>query len=251
LPFLPFPNEKAVRRPVHRYSSLRKQQPPNIDFIKKAWKAITRALSLTYRKVRTWRKPQRPPSKRQQTPKQPPLRLHIGIGQNELDIKVTWLFFIVLVIIIALIVSALRPAQIIAEADGHPQEPPKVAEIQPIKPAVALKKLKPLKPIVIKQKASPAPSVRPTGNCALWLEAAGVTDTNSAMQLINRESGCNPYAVNASSGACGVGQALPCSKTGCAMGDGYCQVEWMDGYVKSRYGTWAAALSHSLNYNWY
>lgn len=94
-------------------------------------------------------------------------------------------------------------------------------------------------------------SVPTTGNCAQWLAQAGVTDTASAMHLIRRESNCNPNAVNKSSGACGIGQALPCSKMGCAMGDGACQVRWMNQYVIARYGTWANALGHSLAHNWY
>jgi hypothetical protein len=91
----------------------------------------------------------------------------------------------------------------------------------------------------------------PSGTCTDWLTAAGVNDLQSALELIKRESNCNPYAVNASSGACGIGQALPCSKMGCSMGDGYCQVRWMNSYVTARYGTWAAALQHSYNNGWY
>lgn len=89
------------------------------------------------------------------------------------------------------------------------------------------------------------------GSCDEWLVAAGVTDLASAKDLIRRESGCNPYAVNKSSGACGVAQELPCGKSGCKLGDGACQVKWMDSYVKSRYGSWANALAHSYSHNWY
>lgn len=90
-----------------------------------------------------------------------------------------------------------------------------------------------------------------TGSCSEWINAAGITDAASASTLIGRESGCNPYSVNASSGACGIGQALPCSKTGCAMGDGACQTIWMNQYVLGRYGSWAAGLQHSSQYGWY
>lgn len=89
------------------------------------------------------------------------------------------------------------------------------------------------------------------GSCSEWMAAAGITDTANASYLIQKESGCNPYAVNKSSGACGVGQALPCSKTGCAMGDGACQTRWMNSYVLGRYGSWAAAAAHSRAYGWY
>ncbi len=89
------------------------------------------------------------------------------------------------------------------------------------------------------------------GSCSEWIAGAGITDTSSASALIARESGCNPYAVNQSSGACGVGQALPCGKTGCEMGDGACQTRWMNQYVIGRYGSWSAALGHSYANGWY
>ncbi len=89
------------------------------------------------------------------------------------------------------------------------------------------------------------------GTCSEWISAAGISDAGSASELIRRESGCNPYSVNASSGACGVGQALPCGKTGCLMGDGACQTLWMNQYVLGRYGSWSAALSHSYANGWY
>ena len=89
------------------------------------------------------------------------------------------------------------------------------------------------------------------GTCGDWMAAAGISDTSSAGALIARESGCNPYSVNRSSGACGVGQALPCSKTGCSMGDGACQMIWMNQYVIDRYGSWSAALGHSYANGWY
>ncbi|HUC96186.1 MAG TPA: ubiquitin-like domain-containing protein [Candidatus Saccharimonadales bacterium] len=89
------------------------------------------------------------------------------------------------------------------------------------------------------------------GSCSQWMADAGITDTGSASALIGKESGCNPYSVNPSSGACGVGQALPCSKTGCEMGDGACQMLWVNQYVLGKYGSWAAALQHSNLYGWY
>jgi uncharacterized protein YabE (DUF348 family) len=89
------------------------------------------------------------------------------------------------------------------------------------------------------------------GSCGEWMAAAGITDIANATYLINKESGCNPYSVNRSSGACGVGQALPCSKTGCEMGDGACQTRWMNSYVLGRYGSWQAAADHHRRYGWY
>lgn len=94
-------------------------------------------------------------------------------------------------------------------------------------------------------------TVAVSGSCSEWLASAGVTDTYNAMWLINKESGCNPYAVNRSSGACGVAQELPCGKSGCSLGDGACQVAWMQSYVFARYGSWANAVSFHLSHNWY
>ena len=89
------------------------------------------------------------------------------------------------------------------------------------------------------------------GSCSDWLAQAGVSDIANAMELIRRESGCNPNAVNKSSGACGVAQELPCGKSGCSLGDGACQVAWMKRYVEARYGSWAGAIQfHNAN-NWY
>lgn len=103
--------------------------------------------------------------------------------------------------------------------------------------------------------AEPIPEIvytsLPKGTCAEWIAAAGISDVANANELIRRESGCNPYAVNPSSGACGVAQELPCGKSGCTIGDGVCQVSWMDKYVSSRYGSWASAIAWHNSHNWY
>lgn len=89
------------------------------------------------------------------------------------------------------------------------------------------------------------------GSCDEWIAGAGITDLANAQYLIGKESRCNPYAVNRSSGACGIGQALPCSKMDCEMGDGACQVKWMNSYVMGRYGSWKAAADHHRRMGWY
>lgn len=90
-----------------------------------------------------------------------------------------------------------------------------------------------------------------SGNCATWIANAGIADTHNAIELIRRESNCNPNAVNPSSGACGVAQELPCGKSGCSLGDGACQVRWMNNYVAQRYGSWANAVAFHNKMNWY
>ena len=90
------------------------------------------------------------------------------------------------------------------------------------------------------------------GNCGEWLAQAGITDSD-AVQLIGRESGCNPGAVNRSSGACGIPQALPCSKLKCPLDatGAVCQLQWMQNYVMGRYGSWAKARAFHDARGWY
>jgi hypothetical protein len=72
-----------------------------------------------------------------------------------------------------------------------------------------------------------------------------------------REAGWNPRALNASSGAAGLAQALPASKypagawpyTGTRSAE--LQLQWMMSYIASRYGSPAAAWAHEQSHNWY
>ena len=98
-----------------------------------------------------------------------------------------------------------------------------------------------------------AAEAAPSGSCADWMAAAGIPLTNATNTLILKESGCRPTAVNPSSGACGIPQALPCSKISHCGTEPVCQLKWMDSYVKGRYGTWEAALSawYSRSPHWY
>lgn len=103
---------------------------------------------------------------------------------------------------------------------------------------------------LVQQRASAA-SAPVSGTCAEWIAQAGISDVANAAELIRRESGCNPGAVNPISGACGVAQELPCGKSGCARNDGACQVKWMNRYVLGRYGSWASAIAWHNAHNWY
>lgn len=82
-------------------------------------------------------------------------------------------------------------------------------------------------------------------------EVFGVEHWGSLEELIQRESTWNPYAVNSSSGACGLGQALPCSKMDCEKWDYECQVRWIANYIDNRYGTPTEALAFHDEKNWY
>ena len=93
------------------------------------------------------------------------------------------------------------------------------------------------------------------GTCSEWLAQAGVTDITNATWLINKESGCNPNAVNKSSGAYGIPQSLPAGKMASAGSDWetnpVTQIRWMQSYVMARYGSWSAAVQfHKINH-WY
>jgi hypothetical protein len=70
-----------------------------------------------------------------------------------------------------------------------------------------------------------------------------------------RESGWNPAARNASSGAFGIPQALPGGKMASAGADWATnpetQIRWGLGYIRSVYGTPCGAWSHSQGYGWY
>lgn len=96
--------------------------------------------------------------------------------------------------------------------------------------------------------ATPKP---PSGKCTDWIKAAGVKDVVNAHALIMRESGCNPNATNPSSGACGLGQQLPCGKWPHAWNDPIGGIKDMQAYVFARYGSWAAANSFQQSRGWY
>ena len=68
-----------------------------------------------------------------------------------------------------------------------------------------------------------------------------------------KESGNRPTAVNASSGACGIGQALPCSKLKnvCPNMDYACQDQFFTKYMQNRYGSWENAKSFWLKNKWW
>jgi len=75
---------------------------------------------------------------------------------------------------------------------------------------------------------------------------------SGAMEFIFlKESGNRTDAINASSGACGLGQALPCSKMPCSLSDRVCQTKWFTNYAIQRYGGWAGAKAFWLANRWW
>ena len=69
-------------------------------------------------------------------------------------------------------------------------------------------------------------------------------------KLIIRESSWNPWDVNSSSGACGLPQALPCSKIP-NWRSIKSQLIWMMRYIKGRYGNPTSALYAHYAKGWY
>ncbi|MCC4267732.1 transglycosylase SLT domain-containing protein [Microbacterium schleiferi] len=91
------------------------------------------------------------------------------------------------------------------------------------------------------------------GSPAEWMSAAGIpeSDWGYVDYVVSRESGWNPNATNRRSGACGLVQALPCSKV---PGSGYNPVDnlrWANGYAVGRYGSWAGAYNFWVNNHWW
>lgn len=92
-----------------------------------------------------------------------------------------------------------------------------------------------------------------TGTKTEWMTAAGIPQEHWGYvdAIVSRESGWNPNAVNKSSGACGLGQQLPCGKWAGAWNDPVAALVAMTGYVNGRYGGWAGAVAFWNANHWY
>ena len=124
--------------------------------------------------------------------------------------------------------------------------------------------------VYVKPKPTPTPTPSPAdqgssgggggplfytggGAPAEWMAAAGIAESDMGYvdYIVSRESGWNPNATNRSSGACGLVQALPCSKV---PGNGYDPVDnlrWATGYATGRYGSWAGAYAFWTSNHWW
>jgi hypothetical protein len=78
------------------------------------------------------------------------------------------------------------------------------------------------------------------------------TEQGCLAALWDRESGWDPYATNANSGAYGIPQALP-SVHGhpYAAGDWRAQIRWGHRYITRRYGDPCTAWAHEQAAGWY
>ena len=96
-----------------------------------------------------------------------------------------------------------------------------------------------------------------TGEKTDWMKAAGIpeSDWQYVDYIIEHESGWNYRAVNASSGATGVCQALPGSRMATAGSDyldnPVTQLKWCHSYANERYGSWQQAYNAWRSQNWW
>ena len=138
-----------------------------------------------------------------------------------------------------------------------PKEEPKQAnEIKPQTQAPVEEKPKPAPQP--KQVEAPKPKPKPqpvaiTGTKTDWMKQAGIPESQWVYvdYIVKRESSWNPLAVNRSSGACGLAQALPCSKIPGDWRDPVNALRWQYGYVTARYGGYAGAYSFWQKNHWY
>jgi hypothetical protein len=172
------------------------------------------------------------------------LRRAVLSFKKKLSKPVTFGDILLILMVLAFFLWLFWPHRVIAEDSPHP---PKIVDMKPIQAVEHTEQAQasyiPVKAPEPVQKPVAAPVVVSNADCNSYGAAAA--------QLIARESGCNPNAVNRSSGACGIAQELPCGKSGCGLGNGACQLAWMNSYVLGRYGSWENALAHSLKYSWY
>lgn len=83
------------------------------------------------------------------------------------------------------------------------------------------------------------------------LKEAFGEEWRQASELVCRESSFNNEAINPTSGACGLFQALPCSKMKCELDDVDCQIAWGKDYIENRYKSVDKALAFHDEKGWY
>jgi hypothetical protein len=126
-------------------------------------------------------------------------------------------------------------------------------ESDKLNPCVTVAPLKPVEPTVkrvtVLQVAEDVPTAVQMGQQLAAARGWTGENWNALYVLWMRESGWNPRAVNRRSGACGIPQALPCSKIPDKSTAG--QIRWGLDYIQRRYGTPIGAMSHWQQKKWY
>ena len=100
----------------------------------------------------------------------------------------------------------------------------------------------------------PVQAAAPAGCQAISsiLLANGISqaDLPYALNIAQKESSCNPNAVNPNGGACAYFQELPCGKWG-GTGNVAGHIRGADAYAKGRYGGWAQAWASWQSKRWW
>lgn len=141
----------------------------------------------------------------------------------------------------------------------HPTITPVIKDAPPIttQKSMAISILQPLKVPDIKPveavEAVSAPVVAPAPVVEVGSRVPGCGDNSYASFIYMHESGCNTYDPNPTSGACGIGQAWPCSKLPCGhtAADYACQNIYFTSYAVTRYGSWLAAYNFWVANKWW
>lgn len=131
---------------------------------------------------------------------------------------------------------------------------PQVKKATKVKEKAKPKKQKPTpKPKVVERPPAPSATVEPSGTKQEWMRSAGIPekDWQYVDYIVSKESSWNPHAVNASSGACSLVQALPCSKISGDWRDPVTALKWQFAYVVSRYGGYEQAHRFWESNRWY
>lgn len=126
-----------------------------------------------------------------------------------------------------------------------------VAQPQPVKEVAVEPQPEPTPPVETPTTPQPTPVI--TGDKTDWMRAANIPESEwgAVDYIISHESSWNPNATNASSGAHGLPQALPYSKTGCGWVDAVCQLQWATNYANQRYGGWWGAYNFWQANHWW
>jgi len=111
----------------------------------------------------------------------------------------------------------------------------------------------PVKQIVIVGVKYNGPDFNSTETKKLWLTSSGISELywGYVDYIITKESNWNPNSINSSSGACGLAQALPCSKVPGTPLDPIDNLKWANDYATKRYGSWEKAYNFWLVHKWW
>lgn len=141
----------------------------------------------------------------------------------------------------------------------HQQFVPETSELALDVSVSTLEKIPEPKPEPVASPDKPTSSSAPPkyvggGSPAEWMSASGIPESEWGYVdfIVSKESGWNPNATNSSSGACGLVQALPCTKV--PGGNGYdpiANLAWANGYATGRYGSWAQAYAFWTSNHWW